>query len=81
MTDPRQRPNDTDDPAAETRSSPLRTLFEDVTRTTEVVDEQESVAASRDIDATTRTLSEYVQTVMTDDGLTDTIDEPARGPE
>lgn len=60
----------------ETRSRPLHTLFEDVTGTTEVVAEQESAASSRDIDEATTTLSKYVQTVLMDDGLKNTIDEP-----
>lgn len=81
MTDPPQRPHDPEDPAPETRSRPLHTLFEDVTGTTEVVAEQESSASSRDLDEATATLSEDVQAVMTDDGLTDTIDEPEVGPE
>lgn len=81
MTDPPQRPNETDDPASETRSRQLHTLFEDVTGTTELVTEQESSAASRDVHAAATTLSEYVQNAMSDDGLTDTIDDPEMGPE
>lgn len=42
--------------------------------------EQESAGKSRDVDETT-TLTEYVQNVMADDGLTDIIDEPDIGEE
>lgn len=80
MTDPPQRPNESDNPVPKTRSRPLPTTFEDVTGTTEVVAEQESPASARDIDEATTALSEYVQTVMTNDGLGDSIDEPEMGP-
>lgn len=49
----------------------LRTLFEDVTGTTEVVDEQDDVDTSRDV-----TDGTAMSTDAIDDGLTDAIDEP-----
>lgn len=81
MTDSPSGSSDADDPGSETRSHRLHALFEDVTGTTEVVTEQEATASSRDVDGETTTLSEDVRTTMTDDGLTDTIDDPEMGPE
>lgn len=80
MTDPPSRSSDTDDPGSETRCHQLNALFEDVTGTTEVVTEQEATASSRDVDGETTTLSEDVRTTVTDDGLTDAIDDPEMGP-
>lgn len=49
----------------------LQTLFEDVTGTTEVVDEQDDVDTSRAV-----TDGSAMSTDAIDDGLTDAIDEP-----
>lgn len=54
----------------------LQTLFVDVTGTEEVVDEQEETDSSRPVDGDATAVSEYVTTVLSEDGLSDTIDDP-----
>lgn len=60
------------------RRERLLAVFKDVTGADELVVTQEEMNSSRVIDETTTSLSNYVTATMTDDGLTDAIDESER---
>lgn len=62
--------------SADLKQRRLQTLFVDVTGTEEVVDEQEEADSSRPVDGSATAVSEYVTTVISEDGLSDTIDDP-----
>ncbi len=70
-------PSDTELPSPDEEKSesenPLQTLFVGITGTREIVERQDSEPSSRDIRGSEASLSEYVATVVTEDGLEDSI--------
>lgn len=69
-----------DEDEAETDADRFQALLLDVTGTEEVVEQQESTAASRYVDADTASAAATATAAAREDGLTETIDEPDDSP-
>lgn len=61
----------------ESQEAPLRDLFVSITGVEELVETQERSRVDRYLDTETESVSDTVTSVAKEDGLRDTIDEPA----